>query len=857
MRRSRFSFDPCIAGVRVSVLFGLYRQRWRSHPMGELLAGGGIAVGVALVFGVLVANTSIVGSAREIFHEVDGSASVELVARSSQGFSQALARRAASAPGVKDSALLLRQNAIIKGPHGERAVQLVGVTAGLVGLGGSATQNLGSGALLLSGGLGLPSSVAQSIGAKTESSVRLVANGHIHTASVRAVLDEGAIGAVASSGITVALLPYAQTLTGQAGRVTSVLIRTQPGRASQVARELHALAGDRLDVVPADNELRLVEMAAKPTTQSSSLFVAISVMVGLLLALNAMLLTVPERRRVIAEMRSEGYDSHQVLVILAFQAGLLGIAGSCAGIVLGDVLARTLFHEVPDYLAIAFPASGHQTIHLSAALIALGCGVLASILASMSPILDLRSKDAVDAVLHKSGQPGQNITPRAARLAAVGGVLLIALVTVAVFVDSGLTAGGGVVLALAALAFIPLAFRGAARVMRYIGRKYHGGMLAVAVVELEATALRSAALAGIAALAIYGSVAVGGARNDLIHGLSQATNQDYATAQIWVLSNDKNIFSTDSFQGGAAARVLAKAPGIATVGIYEGGYLTDGSRRLWIRARPPDNPVMILSSQLLEGNLAHATALLRKGGWATVSNGFASEHRLHLGSSFILPAPAGPATLRVAAITTDIGWPPGAITLNTTDYRRWWQTTDPTALAITLKPGVSLVAGKHAVVAALGAGSGLQALTAPERIAGIEHEARQGLKSLSEISTLLLVTAALALAAALWTAIYQRRTQLAAARADGFGRRQLWRGLLLECAVILGIGCVDGVILGLYGHALADRYLRLGTGFPAPFSFGEAQALLTLVVVVGIALVIVAVPGYSAAGIPAEASFQD
>jgi putative ABC transport system permease protein len=857
MRRATLPVDPRIFGLRLSVLLGLYRQRWRSHPVGELLAGSGIAVGVALVFGVLVANTSIVGSAREILHEVDGSASIELVARSQQGFSQSLGQRAAGLPGIKASALLLRQNAIIKGPDGERAVQLVGVTAGLLELGGTATQDLGSGSSLLSGGLGLPSSVAQSIGAMTASSVHLLANGHAHIANVRAILDEGTIGALAASGITVALLPYAQTLTGQTGRVTSVLIRAEQGKSSQILRELHTLAGNRLSVVPANNELQLVETAAKPTTQSTSLFVAISVMVGLLLALNAMLLTVPERRRIIAEMRAEGYDSRQALIILTFEAGLLGVGGSLAGITLGYLLARTVFHEVPNYLAIAFPASGHQSIHLTAVAIALGCGIFASVLASMSPIIDLRSKDAVDAVLHKSGEPGQNITARIARRAAIGGGLMIALVSVMVLAAPDLTAGGGVVLALATLAFIPLAFRGVARLMRYIGRKYHGGMLAVAVMELESTAVRSAALAGIAALAIYGSIAVGGARNDLIHGLGQATNQDYNTAQIWVLDNDENIFSTDSFQGGNISASIAKARGVASVGVYQGGYLNDGDRRLWIRARPPNNPEMLLSSQLLEGSITRATALLREGGWAAISNGFASEHHLHLGSVFTLPTPAGSAPFRVAAITTDIGWPPGAITLNTTDYQRWWRTTDPTAFAITLKPGVALAAGRRAVKDALGPESGLQVLTTPERIASIEREARQGLKGLSNIAVLLLVTAALALAAALWTAIYQRRDRLAASRAEGFDRRQLWRELLIECTVIMGIGCADGAALGLYGHALADRYLRLGTGFPAPFSLGVTQALLALTVVMGIALTIIALPGYRFAGAPAATTFQE
>jgi putative ABC transport system permease protein len=851
------SLDPLIFGMRGSVLFGMYWQRLKRNTVGELLAGAGIAVGVALVFGVLVANTSIVGSAREILHDVNGAASLELAARSSQGFSETLANRASSLPGVKDSAYLLREDAIIQGRAGERPVQLVGVTAGLVGMEGPATQNLGSGSLLISGGIGLPSGVAQAIGARTQSQVRLLTNGQAHSVLVRAVLGEGAIGAVAASGIVVALLPDAQTLTGQPGRVTNVLIRAQPGKTGRVAAELRKLAGNRLDVVPASNELRIVQGAAAPTTQSATLFVAIAVMVGALLALNAMLLTMPERRRIIAEWRTQGFDSKQVLVILAFQAGMLGSVASVVGVLGGEVLAHTLFHEVPNYLAVAFPASGHQTVHVSAVLIALGCGIAAALLASVAPILDLRSGEAVDAVLHKPGEQGQNIPAPVMRRAAVAGVALIAVVTVVVLVDSQLTAAGGVLLAGAALCLIPLAFRAVISLMRYIGHEYHGGMLAVAVIELDGAATRSAALAGITALAIYGSVAVGGARSDLIHGLSQATTQDYDAAQIWVVSNDKNIFATDSFQAHGALAAIDKVPGVESVSIYQNSYLDDGSRRLWIRARPPTTRAMIPSTQLLQGNLARATKLLRGGGWAAVSGAFADEHHLRLGRPFTLPTPSGPARLRVAAITTNIGWPPGAITMSTADYRRWWGTEDPAVLAIDLKPGVSLDAGKRAVKQAVGVEGGLQVLTFHERIAYLEREASQGLQSLSEISTLLLLTAALALAAALSTAIYQRRARLAALKADGFDRRQLWRGLLLEGGVILGIGCLDGVILGVYGHALADRYLRLGTGFPAPFSLGLPQAVETLLVVVGIALVVIALPGYSATAVRTEASFQE
>jgi putative ABC transport system permease protein len=80
---------------------------------------------------------------------------------------------------------------------------------------------------------------------------------------------------------------------------------------------------------------------------------------------------------------------------------------------------------------------------------------------------------------------------------------------------------------------------------------------------------------------------------------------------------------------------------------------------------------------------------------------------------------------------------------------------------------------------------------------------------------------------------------------------------LLESAIVLGVGCVTGAIFGVYGHALASRALLLTTGFPAPFSLGSLRIFVTLGLVAGIAMVVIAVPGLLAARVPARASFQE
>ncbi|HEV7938179.1 MAG TPA: FtsX-like permease family protein [Solirubrobacteraceae bacterium] len=852
----RFWFDPVVLGIKLSGLYAIYREHWRHYRGPELMAGTGIAIGVSLVFGVLVANSSILGSTREAINAVNGSASLELVARSPRGFDQELAQRVSTLPGVQTAVPILRESTVMEGPNGHMLGQLVGVSPRIVGLQSSATKDLGAGAQLLQGGVGLPSGVASAIGAHAEGQATLLVNGSRHRVLVRAVLDAGAIGSLAASRIVVTLLNTAQNLAGEPGRVTQVLVKAYPGKNRQVEGELRRLAAGRLNVEPANHELELAQTALKPTNQSTSLFAAISLMVGFLLALNAMLLTVPDRRWQIAELREQGYDSRQVIAVLGSQALVLGFVASVAGVLVGYVLARTIFDEVPDYLATTFPITGHQQIGFLVVVVAFSCGVLAAFGASILPIFDLRKSREIDAVLREPGEPGQGVGGDIMRNAALLGLVFVALAMFMVVLNPGLAILSGVALAFAAPCFMPILFRAATGALGHIARRYHGKMVAIATIELEATAARSVALASITALAIYGSVAVGGARTDLIGGIDKGISQEWSTAAVWV-TPDQNIFDTDSFHVPGVAATISHAAGVASVSAHQGAFLDVGSQRLWIRAVPPGSASMILSSELRQGSLEGGRALMRQDGWAAVSSGFATEYGLHVGSPFTLPTPAGPTRFKVAAITTNIGWPPGAITLNTNDYSHYWQTTDPTTLAVAVKPGIRPSAAVRSIRQALGSTSALRVQTSSERIVEVKTIGRQGLSVLGDISSLLLLISALALAAALSTTIYQRRRRLASLKAQGFDRHQLWRGVLIESAVVLGTGCLDGAILGMYGHALADRYLRVSTSFPAPFHLGAAQIILTLLIVGGVSLAVVAVPGYSAAGVAPELSFQE
>jgi putative ABC transport system permease protein len=134
---------------------------------------------------------------------------------------------------------------------------------------------------------------------------------------------------------------------------------------------------------------------------------------------------------------------------------------------------------------------------------------------------------------------------------------------------------------------------------------------------------------------------------------------------------------------------------------------------------------------------------------------------------------------------------------------------------------------------------------------------RQGLQRLSQIATLILLVAVLAMAAAIGNMLWQRRPRLAKLKLEGFRRTELWRTILLESLLLLAVGCLTGAIFGLYGQQLLDRALANVINFPVVYSVAILSAILSLTIVAVAALLIIAIPGYLAAGVPPAVALQD
>jgi putative ABC transport system permease protein len=833
------------------MLFYLYRRRLRVHAVQELLAGAGVAVAVALLFAVTLASTSVTGSASQVLRAVAGPANLQLRARSADGMDGRLLPQVEALPGVAQAAPLLEENATVIGPGGRRApVLLAGVDAGLVLLDGLAHTLPRS--TFSASGIGLSSATAAAVGVDPRATryVSLELRGRIIRLGVTAVLGPGAVGMLANAPVSVMPLAGLQRLAGLPGRVTRIVLLTRPGQTAAVRARLLALFGAHLTLATAGEDIALLRQALGPSDQSSKFFAAISVLLGFLLAFNTMLLTVPERREAISDLRLLGVQRSSIVGMVFFQALCLGIVASLAGLLGGYALAISAFHESPGYLAEAFTLGEGTVVGAGPVLLAFGGGVLATCLAATVPLLDLRHGGApLESTRDVDGTSGDPLGRRAQLWFSLAAAGVLAFATAAFALLPALALAALSVLALAAVLAVPPVLGALLRASGALAGRYRLGNVAVVLLSLRGSTLRSLALAGTGAVALFGSVALGGARSDLLHGLARFSHAYTADAGIWVNPPGANQATVDFLPGADAARI-ARVPGVVRVRSFFGGYLDFGGRRVWIIARPPGAQREVLASQIVAGNASAALARLGGTGWVAVSAQIAAAHHLGVGGTLTLPTPSGDARFKIAATTTNLGWSPGVVFIGAGDYRAHWATSSPTALGVELAPGASATRTRGEIVRALGPASGLEVSTASARAASIDALAGAGLSRLGEISALLLLAAILTLSAALSSAIWQRRRTLAQLRLSGATPRRLRGMLLVESALLVSAGCLTGALAGLYGQVMIDVYLKHVTGFPLATITTGMRPLELLALVLAAALAVVAAPGWLAARVP-------
>jgi putative ABC transport system permease protein len=835
--------------MRLSNIAHLYVVRLKARVVlvQELFAVFGIAVGVALLFASQVASTSLNGSVSQLANGVIGQSKYQLKARGANGFSESVLGEVKSLPGVRAVVPVLETQANVIGPHGSQSVDLIATDPRYVHFAGRLLRHFASDPLVTKRVLALPAPVANKIGVGPLEPLKIQVGANVVHALLGLELTDRSIGPLVNSPIALAPLAYAQKLTAMNGRITRLLVQVRPGAQREVHSELLRIAAGTINVEPADYDAKLFSQAAGPINQTTILFSTISALVGFMFAYCAMLLTSHLRQGLVRDLRRDGATRWGAIKALLFDAVVLGCLASLFGLVLGKGLSTLVFGSNPGYLAFGFPIGSAQIIRWQSVAIAVGAGMLAACVGVMTPLREIWAPTS-----SAHSRAGRMVVLRRGGMLA-GGMLCLGIAATILLtgVQSVLLAIAGIVsLVLSLLLLLPTLIDLAVGGFDYLQKPVGSGATEVAALELRSprARMRSIAIAATGAIAVFGIVAVEGGRANLQTGLDRLAHDVSHVTTLWVIPpGEQDLLTTDSFQGVSLSR-LSDLPGVRSVGAYRAGFLEYGGRRVWALAPPSSATSPIPASQLVGGNLSLADSRLHQGGWVAISKTLARAHHLHIGQSVVLPT-ARETRLRIAALITNLSWPPGAIIFNDRDYAYAWGSSDPSAYNVLLAPGVSPSKVSRELVRALGPRSGLIVQTARQHEQSLLASSHKGLSRLSQIALLMLLGGALATATIMGALIWQRRRRFARMKVQGYESQTLWRALVFESALLVGAGCSIGAVFGVCSELLQSHALVTVTGFPVVISIQVLVALWGFALVTLLAVAIIAVPGYRAAGV--------
>lgn len=841
-----------MAGVNLSGILYLYEIRLKSKTVliQEAFAVLGIAIGVALLFASQIASTSLTSSVAQLNTQFVGSAQVQLEARGPEGVSERLLGEVNRQPGVQVALPVFDKQVNVVGGRGERSVYLIGVNPQQVRASGPLLRRFSARQLSGQHAIALPTPLANEIGVGPLQTAKLQIGANYVETLVGTTLGQSEIGELVHSPVAVAPIGYAQRIAGAPGKVNLIFVRYNPARALVARAALKRLAVRwNVNLVPGSFDSQLYSVAVEPESRSESLFSGISALVGFMFALNAMLITVPSRRALIEDIRPQGASRLDTAKILLFDALVIGSIACALGLVLGNFLSIAVFHGTPSYLAVAFPVGNSRVVTWQCFALAIGAGMAAAVLGVFWPLREILTRTLQP--LSERADRGRTWTA----VRVVAGLGCLALTTAILLFDTKAALVGNIALVAALVLLLPLLFDALVRLFDHLSKLLDGVGSALAVTELQTaqTRVRSLAIAATAAVAVFGVVEFQGIQTNLESGLNKSSKDLDAAADLWVLPGGRlNVQPTTPFSSAAVnTAALARVPGVRQLSVFRGSFLDWGDRRLWVLAPSGSISHPIPSTQVLSGDPVLAAQRVRQGGWAVLSQALATEHHLKVGQTFTLPAPR-PLRLRVAALTTNLGWAPGTLIISSQTYAQAWQSNAPTAYAIQTAAGANVAIVRDRIRRAMATVPGLVVETSAERDRRRFAIATQGLSRLTQIRLLVLIAAILAVIGSMGAMIWQRRDLIAFIKVQGYEEGTLRRWLLCEAGILLAAGCLIGAVFGLYAQLLGSRFLATVTGFPIVFNVEVFAAITSFALVSVIAFAAVALPGYLVVRVPAS-----
>jgi putative ABC transport system permease protein len=641
-------------------------------------------------------------------------------------------------------------------------------------------------------------------------------------------------------------LPEAQRLTGKVGRVDEIDVTAAEGVTPEdLARSIAAeLPPDAVEVRTGE------ETAAEDANDIQEgfgflgtallVFGGIAVFVGAFLIFNTFSITVAQRMREFAMLRTLGASSRQVMAAVLTEAALVGLLASLLGIVggLGFVeLIKALFKA----MGFELPTSG-LVLDAGTIAIAIAVGVVTTVVAALNPALRATRVAPLEALVESAGSTERE-RERSRRRTIVAAILIAAAVVLLpyglFFTDDADAAlpilGLGLVLLFVGLAMVGDRF--VAPIANLLGwpiERLRGVTGRLARENAQRQPGRTATTAAALMIGVALVVFVGVFASSIRASLSDTLDRQFV--------GDIAIVNTDGFSPipTKIADQVAAADGVGTVSPMTliPSEIEPGGEEANLAGIEPRTIGEVASLDWAEGSDEVAANLAADE--AIVDENFAEGNGLGVGDELEITGPSGDVvTATIAGITSRSRFIVDEVALTRrTVLERLGARDDVTTFA-NFAPGADPEATRERIDALLS-----------ERFPNAEARSQEEFKSdreaeIDQLIALIYVLLGLSVLVSIFgvvntlsLTIFERTRELGMLRAIGTSRRQVRRMVRYESVVVALLGAVVGAVIGLVlaigaVTALEDEGLELAISPSLPVVVLIAAIVIGVVAAIG------------------------
>ena len=794
------------------------RERLRSA-----VTVGGVAIGIAVVVAIRLANEASVRGFETALQAVSGQVSLEVT---SPGVGVAEDRLAELAwlrtfgrvsPIIDSDVLIRPSDTNLRGElvrllgvdilrdRPFREYQLVDDDAGRGRNAGPMTTQEFLSLLTAPDAIVLTRAFADRHGLTVGSDVELLVGDREVPLVVHALLGDDGPAQVLDGNFALMDIAAAQLALGRLGAVDRVDIQLGDGQViDRAEREISDRLPQGLSVQRPDRRGAQVETMLAAFHFNLTALSYIALLVGLFLVYNAVTVSVISRRAEIGMLRTLGTSRSTVLWLFLGEALSLALVGCVIGAPLGGVLARAAVRMTASTVstfwvaaAATVPDVGVGEVGLSFAI-----GVPLALAAAFLPAYEAARLTPLAAI---RGEPDLLVYDRFPRRYVWSALVLFGVAGLCALQPPvsglplyGLAAALAVVGGAALL--VPVALSVLQRIPRSVDRRF-GVEVMLARANLGAAIRRLAisvsALVVSLAMMVAIAIMIGSFRETVVYWVGQT-------------------LQADLFISGARRSPVGDRGGISVdveraVVEYSGVTAVDGFRSINV---PYGESTIIVGSGRFEVLLAHGNLLFKSppdGRRAmaaavgqpavVVSESFSLRYDAQVGDRIELPTPGGPKGFNVAAVYFDYSSDRGLVVMDEAVFARHYDARRPSGLSVYLHEDIDPRVAREEILASVGSTGRVFVNTN----AALRRQVLEVFDSTFAITYALeaiaIFVSMFGVASTLLTLALERRRDMAMLRLVGAERRHLRRMVMVEAGLLgfvsLGMGLVVGLALSL------------------------------------------------------------